>query len=45
MSPGRRDVEFPTVDGLTLRGWFYTANGDGKQPCIIMANGVGLPRK
>ncbi|KAI1026985.1 hypothetical protein LB504_008049 [Fusarium proliferatum] len=40
MSPGRRDVEFPTVDGLTLRGWFYTANGDGKHPCIIMANGL-----
>ncbi|KAF5625209.1 alpha beta hydrolase superfamily hydrolase [Fusarium sp. NRRL 25303] len=40
MSSGRRDVEFPTVDGLTLRGWFYTANGDGKHPCIIMANGL-----
>ncbi|KLO89404.1 uncharacterized protein LW93_1463 [Fusarium fujikuroi] len=40
MSPGRRDVEFPTVDGLTLRGWFYTASGDGKHPCIIMANGL-----
>ncbi|EWY97379.1 hypothetical protein FOYG_02227 [Fusarium oxysporum NRRL 32931] len=38
MAPGRRDVEFPTVDGLTLRGWFYTASGDGKHPCIIMAN-------
>ncbi|KAF4956906.1 hypothetical protein FGADI_3509 [Fusarium gaditjirri] len=40
MAPGRRDVEFPTVDGLTLRGWFYTASGDGKLPCIIMANGL-----
>lgn len=40
MPPGRRDVEFPTVDGLTFRGWFYTASGDGKYPCIIMANGV-----
>ncbi|KAF5981981.1 hydrolase of the alpha/beta superfamily [Fusarium bulbicola] len=40
MSPGRRDVEFPTVDGLALRGWFYTASGDGKHPCIIMANGL-----
>ncbi|EMT72313.1 hypothetical protein ACKRZS_011702 [Fusarium odoratissimum] len=40
MAPGRRDVEFPTVDGLTLRGWFYTASGDGKHPCIIMANGL-----
>ncbi|KAF5981543.1 hypothetical protein FCOIX_4191 [Fusarium coicis] len=40
MAAGRRDVEFPTVDGLTLRGWLYTASGDGKHPCIIMANGL-----
>ncbi|KAH7208622.1 Alpha/Beta hydrolase protein [Fusarium oxysporum] len=40
MAPGRRDVEFSTVDGLTLRCWFYTASGDGKHPCIIMANGL-----
>ncbi|KAF4339184.1 kDa in traX-finO intergenic region [Fusarium beomiforme] len=40
MSSGRRDVDFPTVDGLTLRGWFYSASGEGKHPCIIMANGM-----
>ncbi|EXL39336.1 hypothetical protein FOCG_18053 [Fusarium oxysporum f. sp. radicis-lycopersici 26381] len=39
MASGRRDIEFPTVDGLTLRGWFYSA-GAGKHPCIIMANGL-----
>ncbi|KAF9771380.1 hypothetical protein IL306_010985 [Fusarium sp. DS 682] len=40
MASGRRDVEFPTVDGLTLRGWFYSASGEGKHACIIMANGL-----
>ncbi|RGP81371.1 hypothetical protein FLONG3_515 [Fusarium longipes] len=40
MVSGRRDVEFPTVDGVTLRGWFYSAAGEGKHACIIMANGL-----
>jgi hypothetical protein len=35
----REDVEFKTVDGLTLRGWLFPA--DKKGPAIIMTPGVG----
>ncbi|PVH98365.1 alpha/beta-hydrolase [Periconia macrospinosa] len=41
----RRNIEFPTVDGVTLRGHFYPARGQGtiqKAPCIIMAHGIRL---
>jgi hypothetical protein len=38
MAPERRTVEFKTVDGLTLRGWFFPVGVKG--PCIIMAHGV-----
>ncbi|KAH7311261.1 alpha/beta superfamily hydrolase [Stachybotrys elegans] len=39
--PGlRNDIEFPTLDGTVLRGWFYPPAAPGKQPCIIMANGL-----
>lgn len=34
----REDVEFPTVDGLTLRGWLYPASKRG--PAVIMSQGV-----
>jgi hypothetical protein len=37
MSP--RNVEFRTLDGLALRGLFYTT-GKPQQPCIIMTHGV-----
>ncbi|KAL2065382.1 hypothetical protein VTL71DRAFT_3052 [Oculimacula yallundae] len=41
MALNRRDIEFSTVDGTTLRGWFYSPGGSGgKRPCIIMANGI-----
>ena len=35
---GRQDVEFQTLDGLTLRGWFFP--GAERGPAIIMAAGV-----
>lgn len=35
---GREDVSFPTLDGLTLRGWLYPAAQKG--PAIIMTPGV-----
>lgn len=38
----QRDVEFRTVDGITLRGFFYAPIGDEKMPCIIMTHGVRL---
>ena len=37
---GRRNVEFKTTDGVTLRGWFYTPQqSSGKIPCLVMAHG------
>lgn len=38
MSPNRRDVEFKTLDGLTLKAWFYPTASNS--PCIIMSHGV-----
>lgn len=38
----QRDVEFRTVDGLTLRGLFYAPITAEKIPCIIMTHGVCL---
>ncbi|PCH07938.1 Hypothetical protein PENO1_009410 [Penicillium occitanis (nom. inval.)] len=40
MPAPRNDIEFPTLDGTILRGWFYPPSTPGKQPCIIMANGL-----
>jgi hypothetical protein len=34
----REDVEFPTFDGLTLRGWLYP--GTIRGPAIVMNQGV-----
>lgn len=36
----RRDVEFRTIDGLTLRGWLYQASDRG--PGIVLTPGVSL---
>lgn len=41
MSLNRRDVAFPTVDGITLKGWFFPAS-DRHGPCVIMTPGVCL---
>ena len=38
MAISREDVSFQTVDGLTLRGWLYTA---AYGPAIIITPGVG----
>ena len=36
----RKDIEFPTADGLVLRGWLFTAGAsDGPHPAISMAHG------
>lgn len=35
----REDIEFD-ADGVTLRGWFYSAEGaSGEAPCVVMAHG------
>ncbi len=36
----RTDIQF-TSRGLTCRGWFYSAAGGGRRPCIVMAHGFG----
>jgi len=37
----RKDIEFQTSDGLTLRGWLYTPSSttETKLPCLIMCHG------
>lgn len=42
----RRDIEFRTVDGVTLRGWFYRGQGAaGPAPTIVMAHGFTATRE
>lgn len=36
----RSDIEFKTIDHVTLRGWiFKPADANGKLPCLVMAHG------
>lgn len=35
-----QDVEFKTIDGLTLRGWLYPSNVPGRGPAVILTPGV-----
>lgn len=42
----RRDIEFKTEDGVTLRGWHYPArDADGPAPTVIMAHGFTATRE
>lgn len=34
----RQNVEFPTIDGLKIRGWLFPAQGYG--PAVIITPGV-----
>ncbi|KAH0615259.1 uncharacterized protein H6S33_000895 [Morchella sextelata] len=44
--PERRNIEFKTLDGLTLRGWFYPAGTkDKKTPAIIITHGWSLVKE
>lgn len=36
------DIEFLTLDGLTLRGWLYPVNELG--PAVILTPGVSPPK-
>ncbi|MFI5781960.1 alpha/beta hydrolase [Nocardia sp. NPDC051570] len=41
----RHDVEFD-AEGVTLRGWFYEAEGaEGPAPCVVMAHGWSATRR
>lgn len=42
----RRDIEFKTDDGTTLRGWHYTPDsGTAKHPTIVMAHGFSAVKE
>lgn len=44
----REDVEFPTDDGTTLRGWLYRPDGvpDGtRTPLVVMAHGFSATKE
>lgn len=42
----REDVEFPTEDGVTLRGWLYRPQeGSGPFPLIVMAHGFSATKE
>lgn len=42
----RKDIEFKTEDGVTLRGWHYVPeNGSGPFPTIVMAHGFSAVKE
>jgi fermentation-respiration switch protein FrsA (DUF1100 family) len=41
----RKDVEFKTADGTTLRGWHYLPERPGKHPTIVMAHGFSAVKE
>jgi len=42
----RRDIEFQTEDGVTLRGWFFPGtDANGPAPTVIMAHGFTATRE
>jgi fermentation-respiration switch protein FrsA (DUF1100 family) len=42
----RRDIEFKTEDGVTLRGWLYLPDGAaGPVPTIVMAHGFSAMKE
>lgn len=43
MTDLRRDIQFKSYDGITLRGWFYPGHGRSRAPVIVMSHGVSLP--
>ena len=45
-APMRKDVEFKTQDGVTLRGWHYLPDQrSGKVPTIVMAHGFSAVKE
>src|ERR1700759_5860531 len=42
----RKDIEFKTEDGITLRGWHYLPEKrTGKVPAIVMAHGFSAVKE
>src|ERR1700761_7787255 len=45
MQMSRRDIEFD-ADGVTLRGWFYPAEGvSGSAPAVVLAHGFSAVKE
>jgi len=40
----RRDIEFD-AEGVTLRGWFYTAEGSAPAATVVMAHGFSAVKE
>jgi cephalosporin-C deacetylase-like acetyl esterase len=43
--PDRTDIEFPTHDGTTLRGWLYVPRGGAPHPGIVMNHGFSATKE
>ncbi len=41
----RRDIEFKTEDGVTLRGWFYSGQASGAAATLVMAHGFSATKE
>ncbi len=41
----RRDIEFKTEDGVTLRGWFYSGGQAGAAATVVMAHGFSATKE
>ena len=41
----RRDIEFETEDGVTLRGWFYPGAGGAGAATVVMAHGFSATKE
>ena len=42
----RKDIEFKTEDGVTLRGWHYVPDrANGKSPTVVMAHGYSAVKE
>lgn len=41
----RRDIEFRTEDGVTLRGWHYVPQGGGRAATVVMAHGYSAVKE
>lgn len=41
----RKNIEFATSDGVTLRGWLQTPDGDGPFPGVVMAHGFSAVKE
>ncbi len=42
----RKDIEFKTEDGVTLRGWHYVPDGrQGRVPTVVMAHGFSAVKE